>query len=547
MADKNFKVKTSITSPTPIAITEGGTGQTSANNALNALLPVQTSAANKVLSSDGTSTSWIAQSVAYTRGGVSSRPGSPTAGDLYFNTDKKAFEVWTGSAWVSVAVNGAVPLAPTIGTVTLSSLTASVPFTGPIDFGDAAISTYTATSNPGSISASSASSPISITGLTASTAYTFTVTATNSYGISNASSASNSVTTASVPGAPTSVTISDPGTDGYDNVSLTPGRDSLNSAFDFSQVPDFGAWNTNIKFIDRVPENIEVSTPVKDKGRVAISVTCTLKGVKKASGLFWLDSGIKSFGIEWEIDKEHVREAEEIFVAFPADLAKANFRGDINAVPFVPDQDQLPGTVRDWFPVRDWVDVSDDKFGMTLAPIDAPLIQLGGITTAKAAAKLNPEGPVIMSWALNNHWMVNFKASQGGVIPLRYQLTTHSGAVDDALASKYAGEIHHPAIIMRDYERRGKTMSQSFLALKKSDGVNISSKEAIDGNGIILRVHSVIRKDQKVVINIANFGYARAALVSALEEDTDNIFPITNGEISFDLRPSQYLSIRLTR
>lgn len=58
MADKNFKVKTSITSPTPIAITEGGTGQTSANNALNALLPVQTSANGKYLTSDGTSTSW---------------------------------------------------------------------------------------------------------------------------------------------------------------------------------------------------------------------------------------------------------------------------------------------------------------------------------------------------------------------------------------------------------------------------------------------------------------------------------------------------------
>ncbi len=339
----------------------------------------------------------------------------------------------------------------------------------------------------------------------------------------------------------------DPGTDGYDNVSLTPGRDTLNSAFDFSQVPDFGAWNTNIKFINRVVENIEVSAPVIEKGRVAISITCTLKGVKKASGLFWLDSKIKSLGIEWEIDKEHVREAEEIFVAFPADLESFNFRGDINAVPFVPDQDQLPGTVRDWFPVRDWVDVSDGKFGLTLVPIDAPLIQLGGITTAKAAAKLNPEGPVIMSWALNNHWMVNFKASQGGIIPLRYQITTHSGNVDDAVASKYSGEIHHPAIIMRDYERRGKTMSQSFLALKKSDGVNISAKEADDGNGVILRIHSVIRENQVAVINIANFGYARAAEVSALENDTENIFAIKNGEITLDLKPSQYLSIRLTR
>ena len=105
----------------------------------------------------------------------------------------------------------------------------------------------------------------------------------------------------------------------------------------------------------------------------------------------------------------------------------------------------------------------------------------------------------------------------------------------------------HPAIIMRDYERRGKTMSQSFLALKKSEGVNISAKEADNGSGIILRVHSVIRNHQKVVINIANFGYTRAAVVSALEEDTDTIFPITNGEIAFDLKPSQYLSIRLTR
>jgi len=143
--------------------------------------------------------------------------------------------------------------------------------------------------------------------------------------------------------------------------------------------------------------------------------------------------------------------------------------------------------------------------------------------------------------------MVNFKASQGGIIPLRYQITTHSGNVDDATASKYAGEIHHPAIIMRDYERRGKTMSQSFLALKKSDGVNISAKEADDGNGVILRVHSVIREKQVAVINISNFGYSRASEVSALEIDTENIFAIKNGEITLDLNPSQYLSIRLTR
>ena len=46
-----------------LAIANGGTGQTTANAALNALLPVQTSNANKYLQTDGTNTSWDAISL----------------------------------------------------------------------------------------------------------------------------------------------------------------------------------------------------------------------------------------------------------------------------------------------------------------------------------------------------------------------------------------------------------------------------------------------------------------------------------------------------
>ena len=58
MADKDFKVKSGLDLGTPLTVTEGGTGQTSVNNALNALLPLQTSANGKYLSSDGTDASW---------------------------------------------------------------------------------------------------------------------------------------------------------------------------------------------------------------------------------------------------------------------------------------------------------------------------------------------------------------------------------------------------------------------------------------------------------------------------------------------------------
>lgn len=88
------------------------------------------------------------------------------------------------------------PGAPTIGAVTLLSPTsASVAFTAPASNGNSSITGYTVTSSPGGFTGTSSSSPITVSGLSGGTAYTFTVTATNAIGTSSASSASSSVTT----------------------------------------------------------------------------------------------------------------------------------------------------------------------------------------------------------------------------------------------------------------------------------------------------------------------------------------------------------------
>ena len=92
-----------------------------------------------------------------------------------------------------------VPDAPTIGTVTLSTLTASVPYTAPSNNNGSSITSYTAKAYVGGtysgISATGSSSPISVPGLASSTTYTFKVYATNAAGNSNESADSNSVTT----------------------------------------------------------------------------------------------------------------------------------------------------------------------------------------------------------------------------------------------------------------------------------------------------------------------------------------------------------------
>jgi hypothetical protein len=86
--------------------------------------------------------------------------------------------------------------APTIGAATAGDTTASVAFTAPANVGGSAISAYYAVSNPDRVTVSGASSPITVTGLTNGTAYTFSVWALNTYGPSPFSGASGSVTPA---------------------------------------------------------------------------------------------------------------------------------------------------------------------------------------------------------------------------------------------------------------------------------------------------------------------------------------------------------------
>jgi trimeric autotransporter adhesin len=128
-----------------------------------------------------------------------------TTGTAYTFSVKAANAVGSSAASgvSNVATPGTVPGAPTIGTAIAGNAQATVSFTAPTSNGGSAITGYTVTSSPGSLTATGTVSPLTVTGLTNGTAYTFTVNAVNAVGASAASTVSNPVTPATVPGAPT--------------------------------------------------------------------------------------------------------------------------------------------------------------------------------------------------------------------------------------------------------------------------------------------------------------------------------------------------------
>ncbi|WP_235533064.1 S-layer homology domain-containing protein [Paenibacillus sp. Leaf72] len=87
-----------------------------------------------------------------------------------------------------------VATAPTNVTAAAGNGQATVSFTAPADNGGSLITAYQITVSPGNATVTGTASPITITGLTNGTSYTFTVKALNAAGESMASTASNAVT-----------------------------------------------------------------------------------------------------------------------------------------------------------------------------------------------------------------------------------------------------------------------------------------------------------------------------------------------------------------
>ena len=102
----------------------------------------------------------------------------------------------------TVASFGLLPEAPTIGTATAGDTSATVTYTAPTWAGKTSGSvTYTATSNPSGLTGTG-SSPITVSGLSNGTSYTFTVAATTSYGVTGPSSAASNSIIPAVQGQP---------------------------------------------------------------------------------------------------------------------------------------------------------------------------------------------------------------------------------------------------------------------------------------------------------------------------------------------------------
>lgn len=142
--------------------------------------------------------------------------------------------------------------------------------------------------------------------------------------------------------------------------------------------------------------------------------------------------------VEVRLDKQAYEQYEGIYVAFP--FALDNPRALIHSCDavFEAETQQLPGTCRDYYVVHDYAAmVGDEGFG-AVCPVQAPLMQLGGITFGRWADHLRLDRACLYSWLTNNFWYTNFPGYQLGELTFRYAIVTGGGSLDQQLIGQVA-------------------------------------------------------------------------------------------------------------
>jgi hypothetical protein len=171
-----------------------------------------------------------------------------------------------------------------------------------------------------------------------------------------------------------------------------------------------------------------------------------------------------------------------------------------------PEADQMPSACKNWFTIGRFADVSNAERGVTWVSLDAPLLQVGGLTANLLNSQTNPDvwrrhvggTQRLYCWAMNNHWGTNYRAYQDGPVVFRFMLRPHRH-FNPADASRFATAFSQPLLPTRavGLQPSGK----SLFTLDSPDVLLSALKPSDDGRALIVRLFGAGTQTAHVTLN----------------------------------------------
>jgi alpha-mannosidase len=239
-----------------------------------------------------------------------------------------------------------------------------------------------------------------------------------------------------------------------------------------------------------------VKISVRENGPLvaALAIDSDAPGCRSLRREVRVVAGLDRVEIINTLDKLPVREKEGVHFGFGFAVPDATVRMDLAWAVLRPETDQLPGACRNWFTVQRWADVSNAAFGVTWALVDAPLVEVGGLTADRIGSLSNPKdwlakiepSSTLYSWVMNNHWHTNYRAEQEGPTVFRYALRPH-GTYDPVAAQRCGIECSQPLIAVPT-SASYPLAPPAPLKVEPADVLVAGLRPTADGRALLIRL-----------------------------------------------------------
>ncbi len=183
------------------------------------------------------------------------------------------------------------------------------------------------------------------------------------------------------------------------------------------------------------------------------------------------------------------------YYAFPFDVPDGTFRVNLNGCMARPHDDQTGHGTDAYLAARDWIDVGNDRFGVTLVQLDSHLVECGEIHADKKAFGRPPATTHLYS-CLFNDWLYEHASVTGpSHINLRYRyvITSHAGSFPAARAAQFAERAVTPVLATVIPQMQPGTLPaapHSFLSVDATNVRLLTLKlSESPGRGVIARFH----------------------------------------------------------
>lgn len=251
--------------------------------------------------------------------------------------------------------------------------------------------------------------------------------------------------------------------------------------------------NIEVAVVESGPLVTELN--VKSQGTGCRSVS---RSVRLVAGQPWVE-------ISNIVDKLPLVAKDGIHFGFGFNIPSGRTRVDIPWGIMEIEKDQWPQANRNWITMQRWLDISNEKEGVTWCSLDTPLFEYGKMSANIEQLWDNREpwlsklelSSTIYSWVMNNNWNTNFPLTQDGPVTFRYRLQPHA-AYDAVAANKFGMEQSQP---LTHVTANNDPKTLPLVAVDNEKVCVTILKSLADGKGIIIRLRSLSDREEKVKLS----------------------------------------------